>query len=74
MSAGWITRRFHSTGRAKWGRPVAEAKRHAPLRRIAQVLRPRASMFDSDWVELECGHQVAAYGNLRARCTKCGAG
>ena len=54
---GWIAKRFQQTGRAKWGKTISAEKRKAPLRKITTVLRHRDSMFDSDFVELECGHQ-----------------
>jgi hypothetical protein len=67
---GWISKRFtHS--RAKWGKTISEDKRKAPLRKIVCVLRARESLFDSDYVELECGHKVYAYGDYRARCVAC---
>jgi hypothetical protein len=68
---GWITNRFQQTGWAKWGKTISAEKRKAPLRKIVAVLRYRESMFDSDFVELECGHKVRAYGDLRARCVEC---
>lgn len=68
---GWISDRFQREGRAKWGKPMSEEKRRAPLRKIEHVIRHRRSMFEPDFVELECGHQVSAWGDLRARCTKC---
>ena len=68
---GWITNRFDQTGRAKWGKPISPEKRRAPLRKIVAVIRYRHGMFDSDFVELECGHRVSAYGDLRARCVEC---
>ena len=67
---GWISARF-SRNRAKWGPPVSEAKRRAPLRRILRIVRSRTSMFDSDLVELECGHSAEAWGDVRARCIEC---
>jgi hypothetical protein len=67
---GWISKRF-SQNRSKWGKTISEEKRRAPLRRIVHVIRARESLFDSDWVELECGHQVHAFGDIRARCVKC---
>ena len=69
---GWITKRFEQTGRAKWGKPISDEKRKAPLRKIVNVIRYRETMFDSDLVELECGHTVRAYGDIRARCVECG--
>lgn len=69
---GWISKRFLERG-GKWGRPVDERKRKAPLRKIVSVLVARADMFGSDLVELECGHRMRAYGSLRARCTDCAA-
>ena len=69
---GWISNRFQRNP-SKWGKPISEAKRRAPLRKIVRVIRYRDNMFDSDFVELECGHRVRAYGDLRARCTQCAA-
>lgn len=57
-----ITKRFNRGGREKRGKPISEEKRRAPLRRIVRVLRDRASLFDSDRVELECVHVVEAFG------------
>lgn len=68
---GWISSRFQRNGGAKWGKPVSDEKRRAPLRRIARVVRYRESLFDADLAELECGHRVLAYGDLRARCVEC---
>lgn len=67
---GWISKRF-MRNRAKWGKAVSEEKRKAPLRRIVAVVRSRASLFDSDTVEFECGHVGEAYGDLRGRCLEC---
>ena len=67
---GWISKRFNQNP-AKWGTPISEKKRKAPLRKIMWIVRGRQNMFDSDLVHLECGHQVYAYGAARARCTKC---
>lgn len=67
---GWISNRFMKS-RAKWGRPISDEKRRAPLRRIVAVIRSRQSLFDTDYVELECGHTAHAHGDLRARCVKC---
>ena len=69
---GWISKRF-MCNRAKWGRPIDPEKRKAPLVAIAYVIRPRESLFDHDFVKLECGHEAVAYGQVRARCTACGA-
>ena len=68
---GWISKRFNSTGRSKWGKPISEEKRRAPLRKIVRVIRGRQGLFDHDYVELECGHPASAYGDFRARCVKC---
>lgn len=67
---GWISKRF-SQNRYKWGKTISEEKRKAPLRKIVRVIRYREGLFDSDFVELECGHQVRAYGDFRARCVRC---
>jgi hypothetical protein len=67
---GWITKRF-GQNRAKWGAPISAEKRKAPLRKIVHVIRTRQSLFDSDYVELECGHTAYAYGDVRARCLDC---
>lgn len=67
---GWISSRFMRS-RAKWGRTVSPEKRRAPLRGIVRVIRPRDSLFGSDRVELACGHEAEAYGDLRARCLAC---
>lgn len=68
---GWIAHRFGTQNRYKWGKPISAEKRRAPLRKIVHVVRYRASMFDADRVELECGHEVDAYGDIRARCVRC---
>ncbi len=67
---GWISDRMMQS-RSKWGRPISDEKRRAPLRKIVHVVRYRASMFDNDRVALECGHEVEAYGDVRARCVHC---
>ena len=71
MATGWISKRFMRS-RAKWGAPMSEEKRRAPLRRIVEVIRPRMGMFDADRVVLECGHEAYAWGDVRARCVPCG--
>lgn len=70
MANGWISRRFMRS-RAKWGRPISQEKRMAPLRRIVAVIRHRRGMFEADRVVLECGHEADAWGDLRARCVAC---
>ena len=67
---GWISSKFMRS-RAKWGATISEEKRKAPLRKIVHVIRYRQTMFDGDFVELECGHKTTAYGDLRARCVQC---
>lgn len=67
---GWISDRF-ARSPYKWGAPISAEKRRAPLRRIVGVIHSRVSLFDSDFVILECGHEVHAYGDVRARCVKC---
>jgi hypothetical protein len=71
MARGWISARFMRS-RAKWGAPMSEEKRRAPLRRITYVIRHRAHMFEADRVVLECGHEADAWGDQRARCIACG--
>ena len=68
---GWISDKFQREGRAKWGKPISADKRRAPLRKIVAVVHGRTSLFDSDLVELECGHTARAFGDLKARCVKC---
>lgn len=70
MAKGWISRKF-MRNRAKWGAPVSEEKRKAPLRKIISIIRHRSGMFEADYVMLECGHEGYAWGDLRARCTQC---
>ncbi len=67
---GWISDRFMMS-RAKWGKPVSEEKRRAPLRPIAYVIKGRNGLFDADLVMLECGHTAHAHGDHRARCVDC---
>lgn len=67
---GWISKRFMQNP-SKWGKPISAEKRRAPLRKIEYVIRGRVSLFDSDFVHLECGHEVHAHGDMKARCVKC---
>lgn len=48
-------------------------KRHAPLRKIIQVVRHAENHMDNQLVQLECGHTVHASSGAiyRARCVKC---
>jgi hypothetical protein len=68
---GWISKRFATQNRYKWGKPISQEKRRAPLRKIAYVIRHRTSLFDHDRVMLECGHEAVAFGEIRARCVRC---
>lgn len=67
---GWFSKRF-MRNRAKWGKPISEEKRRALLRRIAVFIRRSDSLFDTHYVELECGHRTSCYGETRARCVEC---
>lgn len=66
---GWISKRCKETGRSIGTGPKGAQK--WPLRKIVAVLRTGITMFESDWVRLECGHEGRAYGDLKARCRKC---
>lgn len=68
---GWISKRFATQNRYKWGAPMSAEMRRAPLRKIVAVLRHRDGLFDHDWVALECGHEGRAHGEYRARCLHC---
>jgi len=42
-----------------------------PLRLILYVINPSQSIFEPDFVRLECGHNAYAWGLKRARCKRC---
>jgi hypothetical protein len=67
---GWISNRM-MRNRTKWGAPISDEKRRAPLRLIVGILRHRDGMFDTDRVVLECGHEAEAWGTSKARCVGC---
>lgn len=66
---GWISERHMRRGGSIGGRT---GKHKGPLRKVIRVLRHSTNMFESDFVELECGHTGRGYGGVRARCRKCG--
>lgn len=66
---GWISARANKTGTSLYsGGP----KRKGPLRKIVKTLRVGTTIFESDRVELECGHEGRSWGGERAICTQCG--
>lgn len=67
---GWIHERHMRHGGSLNARP--EKQRRGPLRRIVAVL-VHGDMFAGDWVQLECGHRVRAWGQRRSRCPQCAA-
>ncbi len=67
---GWISKKF-TQNRYKWGRPISEEKRRAPLRRIVGWIRHPNGLFDDARVILECGHEATTWGTQRARCLTC---
>ena len=66
---GWIADRHMKQGGSINRNPAKQRK--GPLRQIVAILRVGKGMFDSNWVELECGHQVSSNGTYRARCNHC---
>jgi len=67
---GWISDRHMRDGGSMGTGPEKGIGRY-PLRKIVRVLGHARTMFDTDYVELECGHKVQAYGMTRARCRQC---
>lgn len=67
---GWISKRHMETGGSIGTGPRPETLKY-PLRKIVCVLRTGTTMFDTDWVKLECGHEAFAFGQFKARCRKC---
>lgn len=67
---GWISQRCSRTGHSIGGTNGMTFK-DMPLRKILYVIRRSESMFEPDWVYLECGHTAHAWGMKRARCKKC---
>ncbi len=67
---GWISARHNRTG-GSIGSTKGLVFKDKPLRKIKYVIRYAESMFDRDFVMLECGHVVHAAGKIRARCDKC---
>lgn len=47
-------------------------KRKGPLRKIVRHLTYSGNIFQSERVELECGHQANSWGGTRAICVECG--
>jgi hypothetical protein len=70
---GWISKRHMQTGGSIGGKQRGKTypKKGAPLRRIVAVLVPSTSLFEANWVALECGHEASSWGGVRARCPKC---
>lgn len=46
-------------------------QRRGPLRKIVERIHHGATIFDADWVRLECGHETLSNGIYKARCIKC---
>lgn len=58
---------------AKGGGPRPRPARwKGPLRAIVRRLTYSTNIFDSERVELECGHITRSWGGMRARCRECG--
>ncbi len=70
---GWISDRKMKTGSGIGGRRSGRVypKDGAPLRKVVATLHRGGSMFASDWVRLECGHETHSWGGVRARCPEC---
>lgn len=66
---GWIHKRHMQDGGSLNRNPARQRK--GPLRKIVRVLVNSTGIFDADWVELDCGHKVRAWGQHRARCDTC---
>ena len=56
---GWIHDRHTRTGGSIGGR---SGPHKGPLRLIVRVIRHARSLFDTDWVLMECGHEGPSYG------------
>jgi len=67
---GWISERHMRRGGSIGGCKGMIFK-DKPLRKIEYVIRYAESIFDRDYVMLECGHTTRAAGKYRARCAKC---
>lgn len=67
---GWISNRHMRSGGSIGGCDGMVFK-DKPLRKIVSVIRYAESIFDRDFVVLECGHLARAAGLYRARCSKC---
>ncbi len=50
---------------------TGEGRQSAPLRTIVERLYESGSLFERDWVRLECGHETASNGRHKARCVAC---
>jgi len=68
---GWISDRHMQNGGSIGG--MKGMKHRGPLRKIVRVLLHSSSIFESESVELECGHTCyrATLGATRARCSEC---
>lgn len=58
----------------KGPRPNHSGQRRGPLRPIVSILRWSEGLFDSNYVELECGHRLHSNGTAKARCSFCANG
>jgi hypothetical protein len=60
-------------GKPYRARAISRHKNGYPLRKIVRVLMHARHMYDSQLVELECGHQAhaSATAAYRARCRHC---
>ena len=70
MPNRWISKRAYE------GNPIGGTKgmsmtAKGPLRKIVRVIHSAMSLFERDWVELECGHEGPSTGQYKARCREC---
>ena len=70
---GWISDRHMRQGGSIGGKRKGRIypKDGAPLRKVVQVLVYYGNLFQPNSVLLECGHEGASWGGIRARCPAC---
>lgn len=68
---GWISDRHMRSGGSIGPGGLSARKKGAPLRKIVRIINPANSIFETAWVEFECGHEGSAWGGVRGRCIKC---
>lgn len=68
---GWISDRHMRDGGSIGPGSAAKNANKGPLRKVVRTLRTSTSIFETSWVEMDCGHEGPSWGGSKARCRRC---